>query len=73
MAGSQSLDVQERQISWMADHHRYLMDRFIQGCRRSLEVGCGAGLVMEALSDMMDIKGVDIDPDQGTAGKVKGT
>lgn len=72
MAGSQSLEVQERQISWMADHHRYLLDRFGQGCKRSLEVGCGAGLVMEALSDMIYIRGVDIDPDQVLLAKTRG-
>lgn len=64
MPGSQPINVQERQASWMADHHRYLVDRFASDCRTCLDVGCGAGMVMETLSDMLQIKGVDMDPDQ---------
>jgi SAM-dependent methyltransferase len=54
--------VQARQASQLREWHRYIVKRYATECRNALEVGCGAGYVMENLSDMMDIKGIDIDP-----------
>jgi SAM-dependent methyltransferase len=64
MVGAQSVDVQERQAGWMADHHRYLLDRFSSDCKSCLDVGCGAGYVMESISDMINVRGIDIEPEQ---------
>ncbi len=55
-------DIQARQASQLREWHRYIVKRYAPECRKALEVGCGAGYVMENLSDMMDIRGIDIDP-----------
>lgn len=39
---------------------------------KALDVGCGPGSVMEVMSSVMDVRGVDIDPAMVSAGKARG-
>ncbi len=53
----------QRQSTWLRDSWLWLMeDRGITQCRTALEVGCGAGHVMEIMAQHFDVKGIDIDP-----------
>jgi SAM-dependent methyltransferase len=58
----------DRQRSWLIEHWRYLIDRYILSERRTLrpkalDVGCGPGLVMDSLSDILEVQGLDNDPE----------
>ncbi len=55
----------QRQSLWLRDSWLWLLrERVTHGARMSaLEVGCGAGHVMEILSEHLDVKGIDRDPD----------
>ena len=57
-------EVQGRQAVYLKEWHRYLLGRFAPEARTALEVGCGAGYVMENIADRIDVRGVDIDPAQ---------
>jgi SAM-dependent methyltransferase len=54
-----------RQSLWLRDSWLWLIrEKITDGYRpRALEVGCGAGHVIEILAEQMDIIGVDSDPD----------
>ncbi|MCE5297304.1 MAG: class I SAM-dependent methyltransferase [Euryarchaeota archaeon] len=59
-----------RQLAWLGESWHWIMrtkvlrDRSCDDGRpTALDVGCGPGLVMEMLSPLLDVKGVDIDPD----------
>jgi SAM-dependent methyltransferase len=64
MSGEQSSDVQRWQALHLGDWHRYIVGRYASGCGNALEVGCGAGFVMENVSEIIDVSGVDLDEDQ---------
>jgi SAM-dependent methyltransferase len=56
-----------RQRGWLIEHWRYLLCQHVLPefrCRipGSLDVGCGPGLVMESLGDLMQVQGLDHDP-----------
>jgi SAM-dependent methyltransferase len=56
-----------RQVGWMKEQWTWLLrtrilDKQIGGRRlNALEVGCGPGMVMEALAPLFDVQGVDLD------------
>jgi SAM-dependent methyltransferase len=57
-----------RQRGWLLEHWRYLLDRHIlpelhSRRPKALDVGCGPGLVMDSLSDVLDVHGLDHDPE----------
>jgi SAM-dependent methyltransferase len=78
MAGLRpELDSQlKRQALWLRDSWLWLLrTRMLEKehARLSgLDVGCGPGHVMEVMSTVMDVKGVDIDPAMVTAGRSRG-
>jgi SAM-dependent methyltransferase len=72
MTGVQPPDVQRSQAVSLRDWHRYLIDRFSGGSRTALEVGCGEGFVMSNLSDLLEVKGVDLDKEQATKARKRG-
>jgi len=72
MAGAQGTDVQRMQSQWLGDWRRYLARMYAPGGGTALEVGCGAGFVMSDLSDLLHIKGIDIDPVQVGLAKERG-
>lgn len=53
------------QSLWLKDSWLWLMREKVFGrdARTALEVGCGAGHVMSIMSEHLDVRGVDIDPD----------
>jgi SAM-dependent methyltransferase len=56
----------ERQRDWLIEHWRYLLEKsvlkeYVPHRPRALDVGCGPGLVMESLADIMDVQGIDHD------------
>jgi SAM-dependent methyltransferase len=64
-----------RQSLWLKESWHYLLrTKVLAGAprARALDVGCGPGYVMEALSPLMDIEGVDIDPDMVSMGNARG-
>jgi SAM-dependent methyltransferase len=61
MAGVQPLEIQIAQAGWFREWQRYIMGTYCSDCSSGLDVGCGSGFVMENLSDMFDLKGVDLD------------
>jgi len=62
MAGVQPMDMQMIQAGWFGKWQRFLLRTYCRDCSTGLDVGCGSGAVMENLSDMFELKGVDIDP-----------
>jgi SAM-dependent methyltransferase len=59
-----------RQLSWLKESWLWLMRTKVHENieletvkPKALDVGCGPGLVMELLSAMFDVQGIDIDPD----------
>jgi SAM-dependent methyltransferase len=54
-----------RQSLWLKDSWLWLMREKVLGpdTRTALEVGCGAGHVMSVMSELLDVKGVDINAD----------
>ena len=64
-----------RQSLWLKESWHYILrTRVLPGASRpnALEVGCGPGYVMEALAPLLDIEGVDIDPDMVAMGAARG-
>jgi len=61
MAGVQNRDLLSAQASGLREWHRYIVSRYCGDCRTALEVGCGRGDVMSNISDLMIVKGVDLD------------
>lgn len=64
-----------RQSLWLKESWHYLLrTKVLPGAPRprALDVGCGPGYVLEALAPLMDIEGVDIDPDMVAMGKARG-
>ena len=64
-----------RQSLWLRESwHWLLRTRVLPGAPRprALDVGCGPGYVMDALAPLMDIEGVDIDPDMVEMGRARG-
>ena len=59
------IDQLERQSLWLRESWLWILqEKVIGGSRpKALEVGCGAGHVMDILSEHMDVAGVDSDPD----------
>ena len=56
-----------RQKGWLIEHWRYLLrqevlPRYDDRRPSSLDVGCGPGLVMGSLQDLMQVQGLDHDP-----------
>ncbi|MCU0798964.1 MAG: class I SAM-dependent methyltransferase [Candidatus Thermoplasmatota archaeon] len=72
MAGVQTIDVQSVQGDWMGEWHRYIVGRFFRGPGTALEVGSGAGSVMSNIASMLDVKGIDIDPEQVRTARGRG-
>jgi len=72
MAGVQKSLVQTSQADWLREWHRYLVRTYCGECLDSLEVGCGEGRVMQNISDMVSVRGIDIDADQVTEAGEKG-
>ncbi|MGA1821514.1 MAG: class I SAM-dependent methyltransferase [Thermoplasmatota archaeon] len=64
MPGVQKGIIQTSQAGWLRDWHRYLINTYCGECRDALEIGCGEGRVMENISDIIRVKGIDIDGDQ---------
>ncbi|MBN1390379.1 MAG: class I SAM-dependent methyltransferase [Candidatus Thermoplasmatota archaeon] len=62
MAGVQPEDIQKVQAGWFREWQRYLIRTYCGDCTTGLEVGCGSGMVMENLSDILEVKGIDLDP-----------
>jgi SAM-dependent methyltransferase len=65
------LDMQlKRQSMWLKESWMWLLEKKVLSSKegkstaglKALDVGCGAGLVMEILGELLDVKGVDIDP-----------
>jgi len=66
-----------RQAIWLKESWLWLLrTRVLEkepGKRLSaLDVGCGPGHVMEVMSSVMDVRGLDIDPEMVAAGKSRG-
>ncbi len=64
-----------RQSLWLKESWHYLLrTNVLAGAKRprALDVGCGPGYVMDALSPLMDIEGLDIDPDMVSMGRARG-
>lgn len=58
----------ERQRDWLIEHWRFLLEQnvlkeYASQQPLALDVGCGPGLVMESLADIMDVQGIDHDPE----------
>jgi SAM-dependent methyltransferase len=70
----QLIDQLARQSLWLRESWLWLLREKVLGDDRPkvLEVGCGAGHVMEILSEHMDIAGIDSDPDMVSLCKQKG-
>lgn len=67
----------ERQRSWLIEHWRYLIDRHVLAERgslrpKALDIGCGPGLVMDSLSDLLEVQGLDHDPEMVKACRALG-
>ncbi|MDQ1372200.1 MAG: Class SAM-dependent methyltransferase [Candidatus Thermoplasmatota archaeon] len=58
-----------RQSLWLRESWTWLLQRHVlkawtgPGRPTALDVGCGPGFVMEALAPLLDVQGVDIDPE----------
>lgn len=68
-----------RQLGWLGNTWRWMMDREIAkrmpyrtGVPTALDVGCGPGLVMELFSPLMEVKGVDIDAEMVGKARARG-
>jgi SAM-dependent methyltransferase len=68
-----------RQSLWLKDSWLWLLkNEVLQGAEvegkrpAALEVGCGPGFVMDVLSRLFDVKGVDIDSDMVNACRIRG-
>ena len=64
-----------RQSLWLRESwHWILRTKVLPGAPRprALDVGCGPGYVMEALAPLLDLEGVDIDPDMVGMGRARG-
>lgn len=72
MVGSVEEEVQRRQAAQLREWHRHMIRRFAPEARSVLEVGCGSGYVMENVSDMCSISGIDLDWRQVASAKGKG-
>jgi len=78
MAGLKpELDAQlGRQALWLRDSWLWLLrTRVLEKEQRrltALDVGCGPGHVMEVMSSVMDVRGVDIDPAMVSEGRRRG-
>ena len=68
------MDQLARQSLWLRDSWLWLLrEKILDGSRpKALEVGCGAGHVMEILSEHMDVAGADSDPDMVSVCRAKG-
>jgi SAM-dependent methyltransferase len=58
------MEIQKAQAGWFREWQRYLLGTYCNDCSTALDVGCGSGAVMENLSDMYSIKGIDLDPSE---------
>jgi len=64
------LDMQlKRQSIWLKESWMWLLEKKVLSKEgkstaglKALDVGCGTGLVMEILGEVLDVKGLDIDP-----------
>ena len=65
-----------RQLGWYTEWWRWLLQgKVLPGLPprpSALDVGCGPGFVMDSLSDILDVQGVDRDQDMVSAGRAKG-
>jgi SAM-dependent methyltransferase len=66
-----------RQRGWLIEHWRYLLrqrvlPRFEGRTPTCLDVGCGPGLVMESLADLMRVQGLDHDRDMVEGCRARG-
>ena len=64
MPGAQPEAIQRRQANLLKHWHRYLIGNYASHCSDAIEVGCGAGFVMENLRDQLGVYGIDIDRNQ---------
>ncbi|MGA1847814.1 MAG: class I SAM-dependent methyltransferase [Thermoplasmatota archaeon] len=72
MAGVQSTEIQRAQSEWFREWQRYILRTYCNDCASGLDVGCGSGAVMENLSDMFDLEGLDLDPSEVEKARAKG-
>jgi SAM-dependent methyltransferase len=68
-----------RQLAWLKEPWLWLMRTKVlenieltDGKPSALDVGCGPGLVMELLSSMFDVQGIDIDPEMARMVRERG-
>lgn len=67
-----------RQTDWLKQHYSYLLGTHViekrawKALPKALDVGCGPGIVMEELSRLIVVQGVDIDPDWVSMCRAKG-
>ena len=68
------VDHLHRQSTWLRDSWLWILrDKVgISGTEKALEVGCGAGHVMEILAQHFDVAGIDNDPDMVEICRSKG-
>ncbi|MBN1539305.1 MAG: class I SAM-dependent methyltransferase [Candidatus Thermoplasmatota archaeon] len=64
MTGVQSAEMQRIQAGWFREWQRYLIRTYCSDCTTGLDVGCGSGMVMENLSGLMELKGLDLSPEE---------
>ncbi|MGA1872964.1 MAG: class I SAM-dependent methyltransferase [Thermoplasmatota archaeon] len=64
MPGTQPIEIQKIQATWLREWHRYMVNSYAMDCIDSLEVGCGSGCVMRNLEDLVKVRGIDIDLEQ---------
>ncbi len=72
MAGRISEKLQKQQAKWLREWQRYLVMRHMGDARSALEVGCGCGYIMENLSDILHITGVDSSQGEVDCGRARG-
>ncbi len=66
-----------RQSLWLKDSWQWILkEKILLGCPEApkpsaLDVGCGPGFVMQELAPLLDVQGMDIDPDMVASCKAR--
>ncbi len=72
MSGTIPEYLQMMQAQWLGEWQKYMIRDNANDAKTAVEIGCGCGYIMSNLNSLLDITGIDSDPDSVECAKRRG-
>ncbi len=72
MSGTIPEYLQRMQAQWLEEWQKYMIRENANDARTVVEIGCGCGYIMSNLNSLLDVTGIDSDPDSVECARRRG-